>query len=135
MRTVRASLVYFASVFGIGFVLGTLRVLLLVPQLGARLAELVELPLMVLASYACARWIVRRFAPLSVAQRLGVGATALALLVVAELGVVVAIQGQGVAQYVAGRDPVSGTAYLAALLAFAVMPLLVEPGHRDPGAY
>ena len=126
LRTVRAGLVYFASVFGVGFVLGTLRVLLLVPHLGPRMAELVELPVMVLASYVCARWVVRRFAPLSAAQRLGVGATALALLVVAELGVVVAIQGQGLAQYVAGRDPVSGTAYLASLVAFALMPLLAE---------
>jgi hypothetical protein len=113
-------------VFGTGFVLGTLRVLFLVPRLGERAAELLEMPLMFAAIYLAARFTVRRF---SLAPRAGVrllvGALALTLLIGAELLLAVGIQDQSVAVYIASRDPVSGTVYLGGLLAFALMPLLL----------
>jgi hypothetical protein len=46
MRILKAALLYFAIVFGVGFVLGTIRTLWLVPRLGARAAELLEMPVM-----------------------------------------------------------------------------------------
>ena len=124
MRMLHATLTYFTSVFGLGFVLGAVRVPLLVPRLGERFAELLELPIMLAASYFLARWVVERCGPFSATQRLAVGTIALALMVVAELGVVVAVQGQPLTQYVASRDPVSGTAYVLALIGFACMPVL-----------
>jgi hypothetical protein len=124
MRLLRAGLAYFASVFSVGFALGAIRVPFLVPRLGERVAELVELPFMVAASYFLARWVVRRFGPFTMGERLGIGVVALALLLVAELGVVLLLQGQSLRQYAATRDPVSGTAYVFALVAFAFMPLI-----------
>jgi hypothetical protein len=50
---------YFTLVFGTGFVLGTIRVLWVVPQLGLRNAELLEQPIMLVALFLSARWIVR----------------------------------------------------------------------------
>ena len=47
-RTIRGGLAYFALVFGAGFVIGVLRVAFLVPRFGERLAELAEMPLMLL---------------------------------------------------------------------------------------
>ena len=45
-RTIKAGIAYFALVFGAGFVLGMIRVPFLVPRLGERVAELVEMPFM-----------------------------------------------------------------------------------------
>ena len=51
---------YFAVVFGTGFVLGPIRMLWLVPRVGARTAELLEAPVMLVAIVLLARWVVRR---------------------------------------------------------------------------
>lgn len=130
-RVLKASLLYFASVFGVGVVLGTLRVLWLVPRLGVRVAELLEQPLMLLASYLLAGFVLRRLGPFSPGQRIAIGALALAWLVGAELALTLFVQGRSLAEYVASRDAVSGTVYLLALLAFAAMPLLAGRPRRD----
>jgi hypothetical protein len=120
---VQAGLAYFAIVFGVGFALGAVRVPLLVPRLGVRTAELLEMPLMAVAIVLAARFVVRRFAlPPRAGPRLAVGALAFALLACAELGLATLLSGQSVLQYIGGRDPVSGTVYLAMLLVFALMP-------------
>jgi hypothetical protein len=125
-RVPLAALHYFACVFGAGFVLGAIRVPLLVPRLGVRWAELVEMPLMAAVIVVAARWIVRRHAlPAGAAVRLGVGFAALALLLAAEAGLAVALQGGSIAEVVASRDPVSGTVYALMLVVFALMPLFV----------
>lgn len=128
MRAFQASLAYFLAVFAVGFALGGVRVPFLVPRLGARLSELLELPVMLVASFLLARLVLRRWGPFSAPQRLAVGVGALGLMVAAELGVVLMVLGQSLAQYVAGRDPWSGMAYLLSLVAFAFMPLLAGRG-------
>ncbi len=120
---IKAAATYFALVFGAGFMLGTLRVLLLVPRLGERTAELLELPLMILVSAFAATFIVHRFAlPRHWVDRAIVGVIALVLLLGAELVLAVLIQDRSLAEYIAARDPVSGLAYLLALLFYAAMP-------------
>lgn len=49
-------------IFALGFVLGTIRVLWLEPKLGMLTATPCGTPLMLLASWFAARWLVRRFA-------------------------------------------------------------------------
>lgn len=125
MPTARAGLAYFALVFAAGFVLGAIRVPLLVPRLGVRIAELLEMPVMFVVIVLAARYVVRRFAlPPGARVRLTVGVVALALLVAAEVSLALAIQSQSLAQYIAGRDPVSGGVYLVMLGLFAAMPLM-----------
>ena len=76
-RVVRAGLLYFALTFGAGFVLGPLRILVLVPRVGERAAELMELPVMVGLSWLAARWVTRRLAvPSSTGARVGMGVLA-----------------------------------------------------------
>ena len=57
MQILKAGVLYFALVFGAGFVLGTIRVLWLVPSLGARTAELIETPIMLVVTILAARWV------------------------------------------------------------------------------
>ncbi len=126
MQTLKAGLFYFTLVFGAGFVLGSVRVLWLVPRVGARTAELMETPVMLAVVIFAARWVVRRLAlPPSLSQRLGMGSVALGLLLVAEFALVLGLRGLTIEEYFANRDPVAGTVYVVMLGVFAIMPLLV----------
>lgn len=123
MRVLRAGVTYFALVFGVGFVLGPIRVLWLVPRVGERAAELLEMPVMLVVIILAARWVVRKLeVPPRQAARWGMGLIALALLITAELGLVLSLRGLTMTEYVAGRDPVAGVAYLVLLAVFAGMP-------------
>ena len=126
MRILKAGLIYFALVFGAGFVLGPIRLLWLVPRVGERVAELLELPVMLVVIVLAARWVAGRLrlSP-AVPGRLAMGGLALALMLAAEFGLVLGLRGLTPAEYFASRDPVSGAAYYASLLVFALMPLLL----------
>ena len=127
MRILKAGVLYFSLVFAAGFLLGSIRVPLLEPRLGARAAELLELPVMLLAIVAAARWVLRRLAvPASAAARLAMGGVALALMLAAEFGLVLNLRGMSIEQYLATRDPVSGTAYYLSLCVFALIPLAMR---------
>ena len=131
VQIIKAGLVYFALVMGAGFLLGMVRVPFLVPRLGERVAELIEMPLMLVVIGLSARFVVRRFAlPPTASVRLKVGFLALALAVCAELLLAMALQGQSVRAYIASRDPVSGSVYLAMLGLFALMPLILARMQR-----
>jgi hypothetical protein len=126
MRTLKAGVVYFALVFGAGFVLGTIRTLWVVPSLGARAAELAEAPIMVGIAALAARFVVRRMAaPPEPSVRLALGTVALALMLVAEFTLVLWVRGLSIRDYLASRDPVAETAYYVALLLYAAMPSVV----------
>jgi hypothetical protein len=126
-RVFKGGLLYFAVVFGAGFMLGTLRILLLVPRIGTRAAELVETPVMIAISWFAARWVVRRIElPSATRPRLGMGLVALALMLVAEFSLVLRLRGLTLEEYFATRDPVSGAAYYSALVLLALLPLIVE---------
>ena len=122
MSVAKAALAYFGAVFAVGFFLGIVRTLWLAPALGERSAELVELPIMVALSLLAARLVVNSMALPSLGRRLRVGGVALLLLVGCEVGVVIFLRQQSLAEYVAGRDPVAGGVYLAALAVFAAAP-------------
>ena len=121
MRIAAFAVVYFVAVFAVGFVLGALRVTLVVPALGERVAELCEMPFMIAASVLFAWQLVRRWR-LGIAPAAAGGVIALALLVGAELALVGFTRGVTIEQYVASRDPVAGIAYVAALIAFMLAP-------------
>jgi hypothetical protein len=134
MKIFRPAAAYFALVFGAGFLLGMIRVPFLVPRLGERLAELLEMPIQFIVIVFAARFVARRFSlPARTSVRLGVGMVALCLTLVAELLLAVALAGRSVGEYIASRDPVSGSVYLVMLVVFALMPLGVARKQEDPG--
>ena len=126
MKSVKAGIYYFAAALCAGFILGPIRLLWLVPRVGTRAAELIELPIMLMVIFGAARLLVRRLAvPPDPSSRLGMGFLALALLVAAEMLLVGPLQGYSVREYFSSRDPVSGTAYYLSLLVFALTPFLL----------
>jgi hypothetical protein len=131
---VRAAISYFALVFGTGFALGILRTLLLVPQVGSRMAELIETPFMIAVSIIACSSVIRRYSvPPTVLARAGMGLLALTLLIAAELALNGFLTGRTVAQYIADKDPVSGSAYLLALVFFGLIPLWLNRGLSRQG--
>ena len=119
-----ASLSYFGIVFAVGFALGITRVLWLTPLLGERTAELMEIPVMTIVSFLAAGFVVKRFAVPGLLAALAVGVIALALLLLLEFSLVLGLRDLTVAEYLATRDPVAGTAYTLSLLLFGLFPLL-----------
>jgi hypothetical protein len=135
MRILKAGVVYFAIVFSAGFLLGPIRILWIVPRLGARMAELMETPIMLAVIIVSAHWVVRRLdVPSRLFARLGMGCIALALLLIAEFTLVLWLRDLTIAEYLATRDPVSGTVYYISLAMFTLMPLMVARKSRSDAA-
>jgi hypothetical protein len=132
IHVVRAGLLYFAIVFAVGFLFGTLRLLLISPLIGARYATLLELPVMLGVSYLAARVLVRKMhISKDTYSRLGMGAAALLFMLVAEFGFVVWFQRISVRDYLAAREPITGAAFYLSLLLFAAMPWLASRSSRQ----
>jgi hypothetical protein len=126
MQTLKAGALYFALVFAVGFALGAIRTLRVVPRVGTRPAELMEMPIMLAVTIVAARWTVLRLSvPIMLSARIGMGCIAFVLMLVAEFGLVLWIRGLTLKQYFASRDPVSSAAYYLLLIVFAIMPLFV----------
>ena len=124
LQSLRTAAFYFVLVFGAGFLLGTLRVLLVVPAIGTRAAELLEMPLMLAVIAAAARFVTGRFSSdiHGKAGWLQVGAIAFAFVLCADVIVGVALRDMSVWQALFERDPLSGAAYYLALGWLAAAP-------------
>ena len=131
-RSLQAGALYFIIVFAVGFALGTIRFLVVVPMVGELVGVLIELPiLLTLAWVISARVIVRTKVPHRLGSRLIVGASAFLLLVSAEFVLSIWVFGNPVdAHFAAFRTP-HGAAGLAGQAIFALLPtvqLLHRPG-------
>ena len=82
---IRAGVIYALIVFLIGFIFGTVRVLLLIPQVGETVAVSLEAPVMLIASWFVSRWCLDW---LDVPRRVGARAVmgAVAITVAADAG-------------------------------------------------
>ena len=124
LRTLTAGISYFAVVFAAGFVLGTLRLTLLAPVLGGLLAVLVELPFMLIISwFASHRITVIVSVPQRRTARIGMGAIAFALLMVAELALGLSVFQRTVREFFEAFATLEGVFGLVGQIAFALIPL------------
>ena len=128
-----AGAAYFALVFTLGFVLGTVRTFFVrdAPSSGRLIGVLIELPIMLWASWFLCRFVVRRFAVASTtAARAAMGGVAFALLLLAELGVGALLFGRTTAEHFSLYRDASYALGLVAQIGFALMPLLQLRRHE-----
>lgn len=125
MKAIKAGAAYFAIVFAIGFVLGTIRVLFLVPQFGETFAVLVEGPFILGASWFVCGFVVRRLSvEVRITPRLIMGACAFGLLIIAEIMLGVIGFGRTLDQQIAAFASISGLLGLAGQILFGLFPAL-----------
>jgi uncharacterized membrane protein len=121
----KAGSVYFAVVYAIGFILGTARVLLLLPYVGETAAVLFETPLMLFISWIAARRSSQAFSvPATAPSRVVMGVTAFALLILGELGVSILVFGRSWNATAATYRSLPGIVGLSAQVIFALIPLM-----------
>jgi hypothetical protein len=132
MSILKPALVYFALVFGTGFLLGTIRVLVLEPVVGERTAELMEMPIMLAVVFLAARFTVSKWGRTRKVA-LAFGLLALLLMILSEIGVVAVLligASESTSLSIEGRDPVTSTVYAISLLIFGLLPYLLYPKWR-----
>jgi hypothetical protein len=130
---IRAGALYFAIVFAAGFVLGALRVTVLMPLIGELPAVALELPVILFISWiACRRLIAQFSVPAMAPHRAAMGALAFGLLMLAELALSVLVFDRSGAEYLAGLQSAPGLLGLAGQLVFASMPLGLLRQRRGP---
>jgi hypothetical protein len=123
-RATKAGAFYAIIVFVIGFILGTIRVLLLAPRLGETIAVIVEAPVILAASWFVCRWCVARLdVRRTVSARSLMGLVAFLVLMSAEIGLG-AVLGRSLGDQLAGYGSAAGVIGLAAQVVFATFPVL-----------
>jgi hypothetical protein len=123
-RALIAGSVYFLAMFGLGFVLGTLRVLFVVPRLGELAATLVELPVMLTSSFFACRWAIRRWqVPRAMPIRWVMAGWFLVLLLSFEMTLGIALFGRTAAEQWAAFTSSAGLLGLAAQTIVALFPV------------
>ncbi len=123
--SVKAGVAYFAIVFAVAFGLGTLRVLIVAPVLGALVAVLVEVPVVLgVAWFVCRALTWRLSVPDAMRPRLTMGGVAFGLLLLAELGGSIVLNGQSPVEFVASWGQMPGLMGLIAQIGFALIPLM-----------
>lgn len=127
-----AAILYFSMVFSLGFALGALRSLLVRDEPGADrlLGVVIEIPIMLVASWYACRYTVRRFvvAP-TVGARAAMGGIAFALLQLAEVIAGALLFGRTPIGHFALYADASYALGLAAQVGFALMPTMqLRPG-------
>ena len=123
-QATKAGALYAIVAFSIGFILGTVRVLLLAPRLGETTAVIIEAPIMLAASWFVCRWCVARLnvGP-TVPTRSLMGLVAFLVLMLAEVGLG-AVFGRSLGDQLAGYGSPSGAIGLAAQVIFAMFPVI-----------
>jgi hypothetical protein len=127
MTILSAAALYFVIVFAAGFLLGSIRVLWVEPKLGQAAAVLCESPLLLAVIVLTARWVPSLVGiEKSVTGLVLMGAIALALQEAADFLVGTRLRGITAAQQLAYFATKAGLIYGFLLIAFAIMPLLLN---------
>jgi hypothetical protein len=126
-RIAGAAALYFLIVFGVGFVLGPVRVYWLEPSIGQTAATLCEVPFLLAAMMFAAVWVLSKIdIPIDRWSLVKMGLFALSLLVIADITVGTGIRGITWAEQFAYYATPAGLMYLGLLAVFTLMPALTN---------
>lgn len=129
MQVLKAGTLYFLITIGAGFVLEVIRLQVIALHINEWIAEILEIPNVLLATMIGARWVVGQFIlPPLPGIRLGVGLVALSLMIVMEWIFLQVLQSLAVAGYITSQDAAVSTLPIGALGVLTAMPFLV--GYR-----
>lgn len=123
-RALQAGILYFLTVFAIGFILGTLRVLVVIPRIGEVAAVLLEVPVMLALAWPICGVLLRRCGVSAGAARVVMGGVAFSVLMMAEWGLAVLLFGQTSSQHWATYRTLPGQIGLLGQILFALLPIL-----------
>ncbi len=124
-NSIRVGFLYFLAVFAIGFLLGTIRILVLIPRLGELVSTFIELPILLSAAWLISDFLTTRFnVPSQWWVRLSMGIVAFGILMAAELGLAVWLFGSTVQEHFAAYQSLPKTIGLVGQVVFALIPLL-----------
>ena len=130
-RALTSASAYVLTLFALGFVLGTIRVLFVVPHIGELAATIAEVPVMLTAAYFTCRWAIRRWqVPSTIAIRLAMVLWFLALLFVFETLLGATLFGRSVAEQWTALGSPAGLVGISAQIIAALLPLFVSKGER-----
>jgi hypothetical protein len=125
MKEITGGLIYFALVFAVAFVLGTIRVMVVAPATGPLVAVLIETPIiLIIAWFICRGAIAYAKVPAETGSRITMGVVAFAALMVVEYLLSYALTGASLSAYVGQLVTFVGLVGLFGQLLFAVIPLL-----------
>jgi hypothetical protein len=123
-RATKAGALYAIIVFVIGFILGTIRVLLVAPRLGETIAVIAEAPFILTASWFVCRWCVDRLnVTRNVPARSVMGLVAFVVLISAEVGLGVVL-GRSLLEQLTSYESPAGAIGLGAQMIFAMFPVI-----------
>lgn len=139
MRLAAVSAVYAGVAFAAGFVLGTVRVLVLEPRLGTVGSVLIEGPIMLAVSYLAARWVVARWmCDASRGRRVMMGMVALGMLLLLEFAISPVVNADTAGGWVRGFfakfATTAGMIGAGLQVGFAVMPGAISCTHGRRGS-
>ena len=121
----KAGFFYFLMVFAVGFLLGTIRVIYLIPRFGPVPAVLIELPILLAISWSACGIVLRHIeVPPQFGERLAMGTVAFVILMLAEVIFATLEFGQAIPDYLAQYSTAHGALGLAGQVVFAFFPVL-----------
>ena len=120
-HTLLTALAYGLGAFGIGFIFGALRQLVLIPQFGREAGYWIEFPLVTGCILAFGWWLARRHSlPVPAAALIGIGGVAILLLV--ESAFALGVMNMSAEDYLAQFDLSRGALFPYALALMAITP-------------
>jgi hypothetical protein len=131
-RALIAATTYFLALFALGFVLGTIRTIFLVPRIGQLAATCAEVPIILTAAFFLCHWTIQRWqVPHTADVRWAMALWFLALLLMFEGLLGATLFARTIAEQWAALATAAGLIGLTAQIIAALLPVFVGKAARS----